>query len=309
MSNRIVLKLHFAKKLALAGASITALVSPIIVGMTNATVLRAQSASLATPKFEVASIKPITGRSFDTGNMVDLNFIRGMARASRDGRFFMTGVPLHYLIQLGYNVRDFQVLGGPSWTNSDGYEVIAKAEGNASFDQMRPMLQALLAERFNLMLHRETRELPVHELTVAKGGLKIVAAKEGSCVTLDPNNPPPLKPGSPPPPLNICGGVRRQMAGAPPERIDRIAAVGISMARLIEMLSDELGSTVLDKTGFTGTFDLHLEFARDEAIVNGTSSGPSLATAVQDQLGLRLQSAKGPVEVLVIDSVQRPSEN
>ena len=114
------------------------------------------------------------------------------------------------------------------------------------------------------------------------------------------------------------------MSGAP-ERRDRIDAMGISMPQLIEMLSDEVGRTVLDKTGFTGTFDLHLEFAPAEPLTNGIGpaslgdpgrsapvanpSGPSIFAALQEQLGLRLESAKGRVEVLVIDHVERPSAN
>ena len=110
---------------------------------------------------------------------------------------------------------------------------------------------------------------------------------------------------------------------AQPDRRDRIKAVGISMPRLIEMLSDEVGRTVINKTGFKEVFDFQLEFAPDETISGGLGrdrgdpgpapslnpSGPSIFTAVQEQLGLRLESARGPVEVLVIDSVERPSEN
>jgi uncharacterized protein (TIGR03435 family) len=114
------------------------------------------------------------------------------------------------------------------------------------------------------------------------------------------------------------------VSGAP-ERRDRIDAIGISMPHLIEMLSDEVGRTVFDKTGFTGTFDLHLEFAPTEPLANSigpsspvdparpapaaSPSGPSIFAALQEQLGLRLESAKGPVEVLVIDHVERPSAN
>jgi uncharacterized protein (TIGR03435 family) len=105
------------------------------------------------------------------------------------------------------------------------------------------------------------------------------------------------------------------MSGAP-ERRDRIEATGIAMPRLVEMISDELGRTIIDKTGFAGTFNFQLDFAPDEGIANGLGpaplanpSGPSIFAALQEQLGLRLESAKGPVPVLVIDRVERPSEN
>jgi uncharacterized protein (TIGR03435 family) len=255
--------------------------------------------------------------------MVTLNLLRAMARNSRGGRFDMEAVPLNYLIQLAYNVKDFQVLGGPSWANSNGYDIIAKAEGNATFDQMRPMLQSLLTDRFKLRLRRETKEIPVYELVVAKGGLKLMASKDGSCVTFDPNSAPP--PYDPKKPRHLCGAITRQMVSVP-ERKDRIEAFGISMPGLIDILSDEVGRTVLDMTGFTETFDFNLEFVSDKAIGNTglgpapignpgrpapsiNLSGPSIFDSLQKQLGLRLESAKGPAEMLVIDSVERPSEN
>jgi uncharacterized protein (TIGR03435 family) len=260
----------------------------------------------STPKFEVASIKVNTRSSpVDPGNgpvsIITLNFLRGIASSSRGGRFNMERVPLTFLIELSYNIKNDQLLGAPSWATNDRYEVTAKAEGNATFEQMRPMLQSLLADRFKLALHRETKEAPVYELAATRGGLKIIASKEGSCTTVDPNSPPPPNPNSPPP----CGSVRRALlsSGA------RIEAVGLTMPKLIEILSDTVGRTIIDKTGFTGTFDVRLEFAPDEAISSGLSSGPSIFTALQEQLGLRLEGAKGPVEVLVIDHVERPSEN
>lgn len=316
LSNRIAVRLSFAKKLALSLAGVAALAAPVIVGVINAPVIQAQTPQVATPsaatagsKFEVASVKPGRGAMVPLDS-VTLNFLMGSARASRHGRFSTVGhVPLSVLIQLAYNVREFQVLGGPSWTKSDRYEVVAKANGNATFEQMRPMLQALLADRFQLALRRETRELPVYELTVAKGGLKIEATKAGSCVTFDPDTPrPPLNPNRPPPPL--CGNVGRGIFSFVR---NSIKSVGISMPKFVETLSGEVGATVVDKTGFTEKFNFRLEFASEQAAGVGTEDAspgdPSIFAALQDQLGLQLKSAKGPVEVLVIDHVERPSEN
>src|SRR5918996_1645005 len=137
----------------------------------------------STPRFEVASIK------LNTRTTVPLNvaFLRAAgAGNAKNGRFWMLGeigaAPLSVLIQLAYNVNDLQLDGGPSWVRSDRYEVDARAEGTATFEQMRPMLQSLLADRFKLTLHRETRQLPVYDLLPAKDGLKMAPMKEGSCV-------------------------------------------------------------------------------------------------------------------------------
>jgi bla regulator protein blaR1 len=334
ISDRAALRLTFAKRVALSVAAMAALAAPVIVGILHAPVLRAQqpqiadvSISSSAPKFDVASIKPLAGGSGRPMDPIDRGWAMksGRVSLSKAGRFEVPFVTLHQLIELAYNVTDSEVLGGPSWVRSDLYEIFAKAEG-ATLHQMPLMLRSLLADRFRLALRRETRELPVYELAVAKGGLKFAAAKEGSCVTLNPDNPPPPPdPTSPPSPLNVCGGTRRQGMGLPPVRRDRIEAVAVSMPKLIEYISDDLRGIVIDKTGFTEKFDFHLEFVPGEFLSNGLGastpsdpvtaapsailSGVSIFTALQEQLGLRLTSAKRPVEVLVIDHVERPSEN
>jgi uncharacterized protein (TIGR03435 family) len=308
VSNRATLRLNFARKVALALAAVAALAAPIAVGILHAPAIRAQSTPAAA-KFDVASVKRNAKGGIAPTDIMALGLTKSMAQGSRGARFSIDNVSLNWLIQMAYNVKDFQVVGGPSWAKSDGYDIAAKAEGNASFEQMRPMLQTLLADRFQLTLRRENREFPVYELAVAKGGLKIAAAQPGSCVAFDPASPPPF--GS-----KICGGSTRKILSGAPERRDRIEASGIAMARLVEMISDEVGRTVIDKTGFTGTFNLQLDFAPDEGIVSGLGpspianpSGPSIFTALQEQLGLRLESAKGPVPVLVMAHAERPSEN
>lgn len=224
----------------------------------------------------------------------------------------MSNFTLKIILQVAFDVKDFQIVGGPAWIESDGYDISAKADSNAAFEQMRPMIQSLLVDRFKLATHHETRELPVYVLGVAKNGLKLTAPKEGSCVTLDPNNPPSApRPGEGP----VCGNTRMGRGA--------VNAAGISMSRLAEVLSGILGCVVTDKTGFTGTFDVHLKFVPDQAIddpiVGGRIEGqapptadsesPSIFTALQEQVGIRLESSRGPVEVLVVDHVERPSEN
>lgn len=254
--------------------------------------IRAQPPQVA-PKFDVASIKRNAGGG--PSNSVEIGLMRAIARASRGGRFHVPNASLHLLIQLAYDARDYQIVGEPSWAASDGYAVTAKAEGDVNFEQMRPMLQSLLADRFQFSFHRETRQLPVYELAAAKGGLRIAPAKAGSCVTRDPQGPT-LPFGS-----KICGGERIG--------IGRIEGFGVTMPKLVELLSDRIGRTVIDRTSFRGAFDFQLDFAPEEAMGSDPGTAPSIFAALQEQLGMRLESAKGPVEVLVIDRVERPAEN
>ena len=219
------------------------------------------------------------------------------------------GVPVRFLIRFAYIVQDFQISGGPSWMNMDTYDIDAKAAENVNLQQIRPYLQKLLEDRFQLAVHREKKEVPAYDLLPAKSGLKIVPSRDGSCVTPDPNNPP--KPGAPPP--HFCGstGVRPNL----------IEAYAVPMDRFVATLSGVLGRTVTDKTGITYKVDVHLEFTPDpvnsglppvpgEAASPPTDlSAPSILTGVQEQLGLKLESTKAPTDILVIDQLERPSEN
>jgi uncharacterized protein (TIGR03435 family) len=208
----------------------------------------------------------------------------------------LIATPLTVLIELAYNVSLLQIDGGPSWVRSERYDVDARAEGSATFEQMRPMLQSLLADRFKLTLRRETRQSPVYDLLPDRGGLKITPMKEGSCL--------PADQAIPFGPLTTCGGLRRQFT---PER-HVVEAVGIPMTKLVELLSDDLGRVVIDKTGFSNLFSFRLEFAPVALqVAQADSSVPPLFGALQEQLGLKLEPSRGPVEVLVIDSVERPT--
>jgi len=166
-----------------------------------------------------------------------------------------------------------------------------------------PMLQALLEDRFRLKIHRETREVPVYELTVAKGGLKVPRFAAGSCTPIDWNRPLPDQ-------------IQSQ---AEKHCVDRVTGRGanailqldgIGVAALIKIFLSRLDRPVIDKTGLTGLFDFHLEYAPGQAGPDGSDPvDMSIFSALQQQLGLKLTPAKGPGELLVIDHVERPSEN
>jgi uncharacterized protein (TIGR03435 family) len=220
------------------------------------------------------------------------------------------------LLQNAYSVQAFQVVGGPDWINTAGYDIEAKPEGAVDRPRMWLMLQTLLADRFKLALHRDTRELPLYALTLGKNGFKPPAPKEDGCTSTPPDSPLP-PPGS----LAQCGRIRINLSPA------GLTMDGgkVQMAELIRMLATALGRPVLDRTGYTGEFDVHLSFTPDQSTMGLPGAGgprdvggpqlstdpdrPTIFAALQEQLGLKLVTAKGPVEVLVIDHVERPTEN
>lgn len=263
-------------------------------------------------EFEVASVRPALENNRRRGfidDFVDAEMAKVALAEARKGRFRTTGLSVHALIQLAYDIKGFRVEGGPSWVRSERFQIEARTAGVATAEQVRAMLQSLLADRFRLMLHREARTMPVYELVPAGRGLKITPLKDGDCITLNAKmGPIPMDLAKP---TYICGGVRRKVVTLPPERMDRIEAGGIAMSWLVDMLSDDVGRTVIDRTGFTERFNLLLDFAphRDLAVDAGVSTAPTIFTAIEEQLGLRLRATSGSVDVVVINRVERPSEN
>jgi uncharacterized protein (TIGR03435 family) len=236
------------------------------------------------PTFEAASVRP--NKKGERGERRD--FPAG-------GRFTATSASLKYLLKTAYRVDDFQILGGPGWLESDRFDIEAKATGNPPREQVLKMLESMLADRFKLALHWETRELPVYEMAVAKGGPKV---KTQACVG---------QPG----PDNPCGGFTVSLRGTLTGRV-------VPMAELAETLTTLLNRSVLDKTTLTGKYDFDLNWTPDGTTIRGPGdpdapapdpNGPSIFTAVREQLGLELKSTKGPVEVLVIDRVEKPDAN
>ena len=267
--------------------------------------------------FEVASIKLNKARR---GPLTSLEAtIYDLPMAVRPGgRFRLAAVPTRTLIQLAYGVREFHIVGEPSWANDERYDVDAKVEGIPSSDQVRSMLQALLADRFKLAVRRETRTGRVYDRVPARGGLKITPTPPGGCYDRrSPSGPPPVFLG----PLVQCDGWRRRVLTPPPDRQDRIEAVAVRMATLVDFVIDDVSRPVLDKTGFEQPFNFVLEFTPNVAVSDyrGPSTtlpdaGPSatpvpISTALQEQLGIQLRSTEAPVETIVIDRIERPSEN
>jgi uncharacterized protein (TIGR03435 family) len=254
------------------------------------------------PEFEVASIK--LNKSADR---------RMMIMPPRGGRFTATNVTMQLVITLAYRVKDFQLSGAPAWLNSERYDIEAKAEADPAFEAALPMLQTLLEDRLQLKFHRESKELPVYALVVAKAG-KLHEA-EGECGPRPNTPPPPPEPGKLP--SAPCGG----FFGFP----GRLSGQKVAIPQLLDSLSRFTGRVVLDKTNLTGKYDINLEYTPEQGQFQGPPggatppglptppptdpNGPSLFTALQEQLGLKLESQKGPVEMLIIDHVERPSEN
>jgi uncharacterized protein (TIGR03435 family) len=280
-----------------------------LIGLLNAPPACAQSPAESS-EFEVASIK-INARG-GSGAYVQ----------ALPGRLVMANFSLRSLIIFAYGVKDYQISGDPPWISSDRYDVQAKAEGNASVKKMEgSMLQRLLEDRFKLVLHRETRQLPVFELTVAKDGAKLERSKEGGCIPYSVESPPPLSPARGDSRPTFCGFPRLAVDG-----LNRtLEGAGVSVAELAMSLSrSELRRTIINKTGLAGTFDVHLKWTVDATTGTpglgisdhpGTAQppadpgGPSIFTALKEQLGLKLDSTKGPVEVLVVDHVEKLSAN
>jgi bla regulator protein blaR1 len=221
-------------------------------------------------KFEVASIKPTAKPGY-----LSIDFLPG-------GRFSAKSITVHMLLRNAYGVQDYQVVGGPGWTASDGFDIEAKAvadAGDVSHEQVLKMIQALLADRFQLVVHRETRQLPVYNLVTAKNGATMKVADSSA-------------------------EIARTM------KMGELVTKKMSMTMLANLLVYELDRPVVDATGLKGDYAFTLQYTRGLGESDaGPAERPSLFTAVQDQLGLRLESAKGPVEVLVIDHVEKPSEN
>ena len=283
-------------------------------------------------QFEVASIKPAA--PFNGGAVM-------IGTKNDPGRVTYNGVPLTILIMNAFKIKRYQITGGPDWLNSERFDVAAKLPEGAKQDQVPEMLQSLLEERFGLKLHHDTKDLPLYELTVGKGGAKIKesmedpAAKDGP-LPLPPPDQLKFKDGVPQLPTGRKGTFIMMRPGA----MTLVLNVA-TIADFASRLADQLGMPVVDKTGLDGTYDFAVNFAPEPGqgpllnggalppgagavggaavagpadagakLANAQFDAPPLAVAIQEQLGLKLEKKKGPLDILVIDHIDKtPTDN
>jgi uncharacterized protein (TIGR03435 family) len=239
------------------------------------------------------------------------------------GGRFTVSMPLSALITMAYGIQRFQLLGGPGWINSDRFDITAKAEDvpmpptpTGTPNRMQLMVRSLLKERFALVAHNETRELPVSYLVMAREDGRLGERLKPSTVDCAALMAQRARGGGPPPELPKPGEAPQcgMMGG-----MGRIAGGAATMSTLASMLAAQLNRPVYDRTNLTGRFDFQIEYTPDRmpqiqpgaslppGIVLPSPDGPSLFTALQEQLGLKVESTRGPVEVVVIDSVEQPT--
>lgn len=295
MSRSFGQELNRGKKALLAVVLVTGLTVPIMVGMTETPGLKTQSldpAIAASSKFEVAAIK-----SSKPGTGLRVQF-------TPSGRVVIQNATLRFLIKIAYDVGDQQIEGGPAWINSKRFDLEAKP-GETAMGDLKDMseeqrkefreqdhirLQNLLADRFGLKLRRESRQMPIYAMVVAKNGPKMRQAVDDDGRS------------------GIVGGT------------GQVSATRVGMEAFAHFLGEQAGRPVLDMTGLTGNYNFALKWSPDtnqtagvpdaaNNIPAGDSSGPTLFTAIQDQLGLKLEAQKSPAEILIVDRAEKPSAN
>src|SRR5262245_54212311 len=309
--------LTLTKRVTLTGAAVVALAGPVGIGVVNAPRVHAQNnASRSDERFEVAAIKPNDGK--------DVKRVALMMQPG--GHLQATNVSLSMLVRFAFAIQEFQIVGLPEWKDSEGFDIYAKAEHDPPPGELgaigpnQKMLQALLADRFKLTAHLEKREMPIYALVAARSDGKLGPGLRRStvdCVALmaerGRQGMPPPAPGQP----MQCGfriGPGQMNGGSMP------------LSQLATSLSNFVQRVVVDRTGIAGNFDLDLKYTLDQttmanamgpakaaaiagaaASAPASSDAPGLFTALQEQLGLKLESARGAVDVLVIEYVDRPS--
>jgi uncharacterized protein (TIGR03435 family) len=238
--------------------------------MTRLVILAAVHAALCVAQqraFEVAAIKP--SKADDSG----------YHSRYHNGRATIDNFTLRQMIVEAYGVRPFQISGGPGWLDTERYHIDAKAEDDLDEKQLLPMVQVLLADRFHLLMHRDKKEMNAYALVQAKGGLKIHAVEGTGSHSTTHNG--------------------------------KMTAKHVSMAQLAQMLSRQLDRPVVDETGAPGGFDFTLEYSNERmqkaAEGGGAAAGPTIFTALPEQLGLRLEARKVAIEMLAIDRAEKPS--
>lgn len=321
---------------SITAAGLFALASTLAFGQAGETKL----------EFEVASIKPWAPPS-GGGRGGMMMGMRGGPGSPDPGQIHYSGLPLKFLLANAYDVRPYQV-NGPAWLDMERFDIVAKVPPGATKEQVRVMLQNLLADRFGVKLHHDSKESSVYEMVVDKNGPKFKpTTMPDEAGAPKPDGPPPA-PG--PPKLDKNGFPQLDRAGlimmmnmGPNGPRSRMVAKGQTLEQLAQMLGNQLNRPVVDKSGLTGKYDFTLEFAFEPgngpmglpmppgpppggggAVAGpggpgpvtapvdsqGGDSGPTIFTAVQEQLGLKLEARKAPLDMLVIDHIEKtPTEN
>jgi len=275
MKNRIAHKLNFPKRVALTIAGLAAITVPVVIGITNAPSLRAQSAAAAKVQFEVATVKLSPPPE---GGLLNINL-----GAFQTGRLTFTNVTLSDLVKYAYGLVSDEQLAGPDWIRRTRFDVVAKASPETPRDQLSLMTRELLAQRLHLVLRREQKVLPHLVLLVGNRGAKMPLAKQDAPA-----------PGT-------------QTRG-------RIVHPSLPMPVLAQLLSRFERQIVVDLTSLEGRFEVNLEWAPDLGLSPADLAGPpsdrpSLFAAVQEQLGLKLESRRSPLEVLVVEQATNVPES
>jgi uncharacterized protein (TIGR03435 family) len=315
MTNRVGRRLSVVTKVALAAAAMTALTLPVVVGAMSPARTQVRGAvPEATERFEVATIRPNKGPAVSGPVGGGIGF--------RPGRFSAENITLQQLITYAYELQAFEVFGGPSWVTSDRFDIAATMDPSLTVSsdrapRQRRLVRTLLADRFTLVVHEERREMPVYSLVLARPDRKLgerLRPFEGECKEIGAEPPPTAPwlaptadPGKGPRPCMLFTGM------------GRLSAHGIALSDLAMTLArlPAVSRRVVDRTGLTGQFDFDMEWT---PMVFGPAApgvpndrppdaGPNLFTALQEQLGLRMESAEEAVPVLVIDGVNQPSPN
>src|SRR5688572_10036139 len=279
-------------------------VTLLLVGVAalSAAVLAQTPANLS---FEVASVKP---------SMSTQPGARFAVQAS--GRLVMANVPAGAVVLEAYGLQDYsQLVGAPDWIKVDRFDIEAKAPSDfpitsaslgAATSPLRPMLRSLLAERFNLVAHVEHRQVPMYALVRARTDGKLgpnLSSTQTDCAALRASGQLPATQSGERPKCGLVGSVGSLMAG------------GISISQLVTLvIAPRVGRPVVDRTQLIGYYDMTLTFLADDLVPPGQippadANSPTLTTAIEEQLGLKLESTKGVSEVLVIDRIERPTEN
>jgi len=235
------------------------------------------------PAFEVASIKRHIGES----NSSSFGPRPG-------GRLEAVNNTFANVINNAYGISGYQLVGAPNWVNSESYDIEARGPVTAREKDIMLMLQTLLVDRLAMKAHFETREMAAYILSVAKEGAKLHLSETEDCVPRNLTRPAE-------PVTNVCGNSLRNRNGW--------RATHISMSGVTHLLASALQRPVIDQTGIKGTFDVQMQWSDDLTLPDNPNGPPSLTTALRETLGLEVKSGRGPVEVLVIDHIEKPSAN